>query len=179
MFHEYEEDKSKLMIHKTEPHPKYGVRVVEYVDMDTGEIISSKEARIKYGVTSVYPDASVRRQDKINNLKSSLKDFANFILKFRNKSCGFLVPFDRIIDYYSKYSGIRLGNVKRKIKPLIVAGVLDESEGVVMLHRDFMINSPIKTREDILSGPFVAGVIFDNIMARKGTSESIDSNLND
>ena len=46
-----------------------------------------------------------------------------------------------------------------------------------MLHRDFMINSPIKTREDILSGPFVAGVIFDNIMARKSTSEQIDSHL--
>lgn len=87
MYHEYEEDKSKLMVYKTEPHAKYGVKVVEYVDTETGEIVSARDARIKYGVTSVYPDASVKRQEKMKRLKYSLKDFANFILKFRNKSC--------------------------------------------------------------------------------------------
>lgn len=76
-----------------------------------------------------------------------------------------------MVGYYSKYSGVRLDNIKRQVKSLIAAGILDESEGVIMLHKDFMINFPSKTKEDMLSGPFVAGVIFDNLMARKRTSE--------
>lgn len=167
MFHEYEEDKSKLMIHKTEPYGKNSIKVVEYVDMETGEIVSSKDAHTKYGVTEIRSGLRKVREKKMLSLTKSQRDFANFILKFRNKSCGFLVPFDKICKWYSIYSNTRLDSVKRQVKSLIDAGILEDSVGIIIPHKDFMINSPSRSKAEARGESFKAGCIFDMLMVRK------------
>lgn len=169
MFYDYEEDKNNLMIYKTEPYGKDSVKVVEYVDMDTGEIISSKDAHSRYGIKEVRSNLRAIREKKMLSLTESQRSFAEFIIKFRNKSCGFLVPFEKICKWYSIYSGVRLDSIKRQVKSLIDARIIEDSGGVVIPHKDFMVNNPSRSKAEARGESFKAGVIFDTMLARKHT----------
>lgn len=170
MFYDlYEEDKiniENLAIGCTKKH-KGKLKITHYVDMRTGELFEASEIESKYNIKSIRPEGRIRREQKINKLRKETKDFALFLLKFRNQSCGFMVPFERLIEWYSKYSGKRIDNIKRTVKTLIKEGILDDNEGVVFPHKDFMINNSNRTKDEAKSDPFVAGVIFNNMLLKR------------
>ena len=143
------------------------IKVTEFVDMTTGEIISAEVARTKYSVGVIYPEARAKREVKLNSLRKEVRDFALFILKFRNNSGGFKVPFERLLEWYAKYTDKKISHIKRYIEPLTNAGIIDESEGIVFPHNDFSIQTKNPIRNSHKADPFSAGVIFSNLLARK------------
>jgi len=157
-----EDDLNKFEICSFEHNKKTGkIKVTEVVDLSTGEILSLKEAK-KQGVSVIYPDIMQIRQYKLDKLRKEVRAFAEFILKFRDRGCGFLIEFSTLLEWYSHYT-----NIRRYIDPLIEAGVLDYSEGQTFLHKDFMISSRKVTKKEAVSGPFKASCIFSKLLAQK------------
>lgn len=171
LYCEQEYSVTDFAIFKTKKLRNGRIKVVEYINMKTGEILQADQVESNFNIKSIYPEARIRREHKINKLRKETKEFALFILKFRNKSCGFMVPFERLIEWYSKYSGKRVDSVKRSVVNLIKHGILDDNQGIVFLHKDFMINNTERTKNDVKSDPFVAGCIFDVMMNKKKSVE--------
>lgn len=162
-----EDDLNKFEICSFEHSKKTGkIKVTEVVDLSTGEILSLKEAK-KQGVSVIYPDIMQIRQYKLDKLRKEVRAFAEFILKFRDRGCGFLVEFSTLIEWYKYYTNKTTFNIKRYIDPLIKAGVLDYSEGQTFLHKDFMINSKKMTKKEAKGNPFKAECIFSKILTKR------------
>lgn len=161
-----EDDLNKFEICSFEHSKKTGkIKVTEVVDLSTGEILSLKEVK-KQGVGVIYPDIMQIRQYKLDKLRKEVRAFAEFILKFRDRGCGFLVEFSTLLEWYSYYTKKDVFNIKRYIDPLIKAGVLDYSEGQTFLHKDFMISSKKVGKKEAVAGPFKASCIFSNLLTK-------------
>lgn len=133
------------------------LRVSEYVDVDTGEIISASVATA-LGVRTIRPDAMQRRLIALDSLRREPRCFAEFLLKFRNQHGQFLVSIDELVGWYARLTDNKASNVRRYFKPLIAAGVLDDD---LMLAKDFMILNPKSGKGAIKGGRFRAYRIFD------------------
>ena len=140
-------------------------QVTDYVDMTNGEIFSAETVR-KMGVRSIRPDAMKRRWAKLRSLRPEPRTFAEFILRFRNSRCGFLIPLDDIVIWYAKYSEKETHHIRRYFPSLAKAGVLDDD---LMLNEDFMINNPRAGKEEAKGDLFRAYNQFDLLMLKKHT----------
>lgn len=170
----YVED--NFMILTTVPDKIFGVKVTEYLDKSTGEIISAKDARDLFCLKSIYYSTMLNRHKKLESLKEGPRDFANFILKFRNNSCGFKVSFETLIDWYANLKDKRNQHVKRYIKPLVDAEILYVVEGIPFLHEDFMINSGKQSKTMVKGDVFSARCLYDNMIASSG--KRVDGMIN-
>lgn len=119
------------------------LRVTEYVDLTTGEIVSAAQAK-QSGVRSIRPNACRRRLEKLDSLRPEPRAFADFILKFRNDLCGFLVPLDELVHMYAYLTRKEPKNIRRYFLPLIGAGILEDD---LVLNKDFAIHNPKAGRE--------------------------------
>lgn len=137
--------------------------VTEYIDLATGEIIDAGTAQ-RLGVRSIRPDAMMRRIKKLDSLRKEPREFADFLLKFRDSRCKFLVPVDTIVDWYSKLTGKETHNIRRYFPTLIKAEILDSD---LMLNEDFMINNPTAGKGAAKGDLFRAYNVFDLMMLRK------------
>ena len=137
--------------------------VTEYVDLATGEIIDAETA-YKLGVRSIRPDAMMRRMKKLDSLRKEPREFANFLLKFRDGRCKFLVTIDTIVSWYSKLTGKETRNIHRYFPCLIKAEILDSDQ---MLNEDFMINNPNAGKAAVKGDLFRAYNVFDRMMLKK------------
>lgn len=137
--------------------------VLEYVDLATGEIIDAHAVK-KLGVRVIKPDARIRRRKKLDSLRRESREFAEFLLKFRDSHCKFLVPLETLIYFYSKLTGKETRNIKRYFPSLIIAGVLDSD---LMLNEDFMINNPLAGSGVAKGDKFLAYNTFDRITLRR------------
>lgn len=137
--------------------------VTEYVDLATGEIINAESAQ-RLGVRSIRPDAMMRRMKKLDSLRKEPREFANFLLKFRDGRCKFLMPIDNIVNWYSKLTGKELHHVRRYFPALIKAEILDTDQ---VLNEDFMIHNPSAGKGAAKGDLFRAYNIFDQMMLRQ------------
>lgn len=139
--------------------------VTEYVDVTTGEIYDAETA-YKLGVRAIRPDAMMRRTKKLDSLRKEPREFANFLLKFRDGRCKFLVPLDTIISWYSKLTGKDTHHIRRYFPSLVKAEILDDD---LMLNEDFMINNPNAGKAAAKGDLFRAHNIFDQMMLKKNS----------
>lgn len=137
--------------------------VTEYIDLATGEVIDAESAQ-RLGVRSIRPDAMLRRYKKLDSLRKEPREFANFLLKFRDGRCKFLMPIDTIVDWYSKLTGKELHHVRRYFQTLVNAEILDADQ---VLNEDFMIHNPCAGKGVAKGDLFRAYNIFDQMMLRK------------
>jgi len=142
-------------------------KVIEYLDVKTGEIIPSDKAGIKV----IKPDAMLERLNRLDALKDSVKDFALFLLSFRNKACGFLVPIEVIVKWYSIYSSKQVQHTRRLIQSLIQAKILSNE---YELESIFMINNPHREWKDAKGDLCRAQVIFEIKMLKIGRNNQLD-----
>lgn len=153
-----------LCIHEVEIKG-VNIKVLSYKHMKSGLIIDANNFR-KLGGMVISKEGSLQRMSKILSLRKEPMDFAVFLLKFRNKACGFKVSMEQLVQWYSLYSGKRKDNVKRLFKPLIEAGILQDE---FTLHKDFMINSKGRTKKDAIGDFESAGILFDCLLLEKKT----------
>lgn len=136
--------------------------VTEYLDLATGEILNAEEAS-KRGVTSIRPDAMMRRTRKLGNLRVEPKRFAQFLLKFRDQQCGFLVGVDTLVKWYSRLTGMAAKNIRRYFDALTKAGILEPDH---VLNKDFMVRNPRAGKGEALGATFKASCLFSLMLLR-------------
>lgn len=141
-------------------------QVTEYIDPTTGEIIEAESAQ-RLGVRSIRPDAMMRRIKKLDSLRTEPRRFADFLLKFRDGRCKFLMPLDTIIAWYSKLTGKELHHIRRYFPALTKAEILDSDQ---MLNEDFMVNNPMAGKGAAKGELFRAYNIFDLLMLKQRPS---------
>ena len=143
--------------------PQY--EVIEYVDFTTGQIIPADVAYslgVRQGV-----DVSMlmlQREYVLESLRPEVKDFAMFLLKFRNNRRGITPDADEICKMYAKLHGVRASNVRRYIPKLKEAGVL---ESKYMLSPLFQRSGKRLTAKDHLAEDFHAELVFQNELNSK------------
>ena len=131
----------------------------EYFDITTGEIIMKGDSRIDFGVKS--GKSMEERTRRLDSLRPEVRKFANFLLQFRNKSNGLMVPVKEIARMYSLYSSIRSNNVNRYIKSLIKAGILQDE---FTLDKLFMVYNSRASKAETKGDVERAGIIFNCLM---------------
>jgi hypothetical protein len=101
-------------------------KAVEYLDLKTGEIISSKEAK-KLGVTELdYGLYVYTRRLILDELRKEVRHLASFVLKFRNKRRGITPDLSTVMKYYSNLHNKRYGNVSRYREDLYDSIMVDD-----------------------------------------------------
>jgi hypothetical protein len=143
--------------------PQY--EVIEYVNVFTGEIISAEQAKelgIKPGI-----DVSIlamQREYVLNLLRREVREFALFLLKFRNNRRGITPDANEICKMYAEIHGLRASHVRRNIPKLKAAGIL---ESIYMLTPLFQRAGKSMTAKQHLSEDFKAQVIYQNELNSK------------
>ena len=136
--------------------------------MKTGEIIEASSIS-RMGMKSIRPDAMRRREAKLNSLRKEIREFVLFLLKFRNRFGGFLMPLDQLIKWYGKLEGKAAKHIRRYLPRLVDAGILDFDH---RLNPDFMRFDPEVGREGVRGETFTAYRIFDELRLRALRDES-------
>ncbi len=136
--------------------------VTEFIDTRTGEIIDAQTAH-KMGVRSIRPDATVRRESKMNSLRKEPRAFAEFILKFRDGRCKFLVGLSELVSLYARMTGKATEHVRRYLPRLAKAGILGDDHA---LDDDFMIHNPQEGKAAAKGDVFRASCVFGRLKVR-------------
>lgn len=140
-------------------------KVTEYLDMKTGEIISSIKAK-QIGVMEFnYEPLTKEKNTILDSLRKEIRDFAKFVLLFRNKRRGLSPNLGQVVVYYSKYTGKRENNIKSRLLPNLMGKVIF-SETLMM--PPFQINDRFATAAEHLQEDFAAENKFFMMMQRKG-----------
>jgi hypothetical protein len=134
----------------------------EFLDMRTGEILDANTVQ-KMGARTIRPEARARREAKLNSLRKESRAFADFILKFRDSHCKFLVSLDEVVKMYSRLHGQAPEHVRRYFASLTKAGILEADQ---TLHEDFMIHNPAAGKTTAKGDRFRAYCVFDRMQAR-------------
>ena len=143
--------------------PQY--EVIEYVNVFTGEIVSAEQAKelgIKPGI-----DVSIlamQREYVLNLLRQEVREFALFLLKFRNNRRGITPDANEICKMYAEIHGLRASHVRRNIPKLKAAGIL---ESIYMLTPLFQRAGKNMTARQHLSEDFKAQVIYQKELNSK------------
>lgn len=144
--------------------------VTEYVDISTGEIVSAQYAKM-LGITEINIRMLKLHQDTVlDKLRKEVRDFAMFLLLFRNKRRGISPDLERICSWYSEYTGMRRDNVKRYIPTLKEVGVLASD---TLLMPVFQISGKNTKGSDHLSEDFEAERKFHELLRRRDSYVSL------
>lgn len=127
----------------------------EYLDLSTGEILEASIAKTM-GVTVIRPDTASRRLRKLRTLRKEPRDFARFLLRFRDRQCKFLVSMETLVSWYAHITGRAAKNIRRYFEALIRGGILEED---LMLQEDFMVKHPRAGKESTKGDTFRAHTI--------------------
>jgi len=139
-------------------------KVIEYVNLKTGEIIPFSFAK-QMGVSEFdYEPLTQERNEILDSLRKEVKEFAMFVLMFRNKRRGLSPNIEQVMDYYSKFSGMRKNNIKSRLLPAIMNTVLFSS---TLMMPPFQINDKKSTAREHLQEDFIAEHRFFELMRRK------------
>jgi hypothetical protein len=105
--------------------------ITAYVDMQTGEVIAAKVLKDNPEVlpTDVWPtvrtsERMLQREFILGSLREEVREFAVFILQFRNQRRGVTPGIDQLVKWYAILSGKQACHVRRYVKPLEEAGVV-------------------------------------------------------
>ena len=153
--------KSKIL-KKTFRFVRYKVK--EYVNLKTGEIISFTFAK-QIGVTEFdYEPLTQEKNEILDSFRKEVKDFALFVLVFRNKRRGLSPNIEQVVEYYSKYSGMRKNNIKARLLPSIMQKILYSD---TLMMPPFQINDRKATAKEHLQEDFIAENKFFDLMFKK------------
>ena len=139
-------------------------RIIEYVNMWTGEIVSLEEAKRLGAYEFDYGHAIKERYEILDGLRQEVKDFAVFVLQFRNKRRGLSPNLKQVVEYYSKYTGKRIDNIKSRLLPHIMNKVV-YSETLMM--PPFQISGKKVQAHEHLHEDFVSESKFFMMMLKK------------
>jgi len=140
-------------------------KVVEYVDYRTGEIVSAEQAK-HLGVTEYnYEPMTLERTTILDSFRKEVKEFALFVLIFRNKRRGVSPNIHQVVDYYSRYTGKRLNNIKSRLLPELYGRIISSD---TLMMPPFQINDKRATAAEHLQEDFIAENKFFTLMKRKG-----------
>lgn len=100
--------------------------VVEYLDMETGEIMP---AAVVLKHPEAWPEVRcsermLQRDFILNSLRKEVREFALFLLRFKNERRGVTPGVNQIVHWYARLTGKRASNVRRYLEPLKQAGVI-------------------------------------------------------
>jgi hypothetical protein len=100
--------------------------VTEYVDMRTGEILPAEDLKDSPDVwpSFHFSENVLKREAILGQLHPSVREFARFILSFRNYRRGVTPGAEKLVEWYSRLYGKRPANVRRNLKTLEAAGLL-------------------------------------------------------
>jgi hypothetical protein len=106
--------------------------IVEYVDVLTGEIVSAAAMRKR---TETLPpihfsERCLQRKTILDGLRPEPREFATFVLEFRNQRRGITPGISKLCAWYAAMTGKQASHVRRYIPKLFDAGVL-EGESLV------------------------------------------------
>lgn len=100
--------------------------ITEYVDTLTGEIAKATELRSsKEFWPEIYAsERCMQREFILNSLRPEVRQFALFVLRFRNQRRGVTPGFEKLVKWYGEITGKRADNVRRYVIPLKEAGII-------------------------------------------------------
>lgn len=100
--------------------------VTEYVDTLTGAILQAAELRNSKELWPVIhaSERCLQREFILNSLRPEVREFAFFVLRFRNQRRGVTPGFGQLAKWYAELEGKRADNVRRYINPLEEAGII-------------------------------------------------------
>lgn len=100
--------------------------ITEYVDTHTGEILEAKGLRNgkELYLELHFSERCLQREFILNSLRPEAREFALFVLAFRNKRRGVTPGFEQLVKWYAELNGKRADNVRRLIKPLEKAEII-------------------------------------------------------
>lgn len=108
-------------------------KVIMYYDTKKKVDVTPVDAVTKYEVKEIhYSLLAMQREEILNSLRKEVKDFALFVLKFRNKRRGLSVDIRELCRWYAELYDKRADNVYPMIKRLIEVGILNQDANVMM-----------------------------------------------
>lgn len=95
-------------------------KITEYLDMSTGEIIQAAKLKNDRRVPPEIHVGEIQmlRKYLLGSLRKEVREFAMFVLQFRNSRRGVSPEIDTLVDWYSRIHGKRPSNVKRYVATL-------------------------------------------------------------
>lgn len=118
--------KPSIMINGEEVSRYMAPLITEYVDMETGEIIPAEALKDDPEVwpTIRASERSMQRAFVLECLRKEVREFARFVLTFRNQRRGITPAIEDLVEWYAQLHGKRPGNVRRYVKQLEDTGIL-------------------------------------------------------
>ena len=139
------------------------LKITECIDKTTGEIIPFSQAE-ELGFSQMIQSSLLMKQREavLNSLRKEVKDFALFVLKFRNKRGGITPHIDKLCRMYAELNDLRSTNVRRYIKKLKDANILANDQLLCPLFQIYNRNASSKEH---LSEECVSGNIFIRMLS--------------
>lgn len=93
-------------------------KVVEYIDLSTGEILDTQQAKALGVKEYDYAPLSLERDEILMTLRREVREFASFLLRFRNYEGGVSPSVEGVVKYYSLYMNKHIKHVNRYLEQL-------------------------------------------------------------
>lgn len=151
-------------------------KITEYLDMSTGEIIQAVKLKNDRRVPPEIHVGEIQmlRKCLLDSLRKEVREFAMFVLQFRNSRRGVSPEIDTLVDWYSRIHRKRPSNVKRYIATLRESSFF---AGESLLSLLFQRTGKKATSKDHL-GEDAAGSILLKIRLKAGSNLNLSLLLN-
>jgi hypothetical protein len=98
--------------------------IIEYLNRETGEIIPAKQVHAAQGRPIDLSLRVLQREHLLNSLREEVREFAFYVLSFRNRRRGITPGIERLVKWYAEATHRRTDNVRRYVPKLEQAGIL-------------------------------------------------------
>jgi len=99
-------------------------KVVEWVDIRTGEILADADFRRVFGKPVYRSERALQRHYVLRSLRPEAQSLARYILGFRNLRRGVSPAVPILVKWYAELTGQRVANVRRIVPTLAAAGIV-------------------------------------------------------
>lgn len=138
------------------------IKVIELVDKTTGEILTAEQAaRFGFRQGINFGVFVLQRETVLNSLRKEVREFALFVLKFRNQRGGITPDIDELCKMYAELHGMKTSHVKRYVERLKEVGVLSSKYLVGPL---FQIHNKKLAPNEHLAEDIIASNVYDNLV---------------
>lgn len=146
--------------------------ITNYVDMETGEIIDAVALKNapECWPTIYFSERVLQRGFILASLRKEVREFALFILAFRNQRRGVTPGVDGLVKWYAELTGKQACHVRRYLQPLEDTGIL---VGSSLLGPLFQIAGSSTTASAHLGEDFRASAEFMLMLFKKQIEASL------